>query len=542
MKQNSRPLSLALSLILPFPFLAPAALAESHPDLGKGLLRYDTDAGLKDLCINAPTGHMTVAPVGRTEFTVHMVRSKEELHDKISTSASASGSYGTFNAGAKAKFVKEIHWNYNSTYLLVKASRISKRISLPAGNTLLNQAALNLLLDSQFRFNESCGSGFVREIDLGAEVYGVMEIMSSNHEEKQRIESSIRAGGGFFGGSASGKASYQRMIEKLSSEFRLNLKLEKTAQAETLPDTIEGLLNLSQRIESIADSDPKPVAYSTRDYTTLSNYEVDPASPSYRVRQIQIDEAGRILNQARQLQSKILYILENPRDFKRFDEETLQKKLGYLDDKILELKIGIEKARSFQYEMDAGMLSVDLDIELPTMRRRAASQELKVSCEVKPDSSCGVETYKTKQTSACGVLAPKEGTGPVCGVTYKLAAHPSCGVKRFNLGTGAVCGVKSWNSCLKCGKPTHWGGPRKPAACPKCGVNEYNSCQNENFGPAEFNECRTPENGIESYGTCRDKSFGYDFASCKHFTHGPETYQSCEVSKIGERDTACPKF
>ncbi len=540
MKLPSHPLTLALHIVIPF--FASSAVADSHPDLGKGILRYDTEAGLKDLCIQSPTGQISVAPVGRTEYTVHLVQSKEELHDKISTSASASGSFGSFNAGAKAKFVKEIHWNYNSTYLLVKASRISKRISLPAGNTLLNRAALNLLLDSQFRFNEACGSGFVRDIDLGAEVYGVMEIMSSNHEEKQRIESSIRAGGGFFGGSASGKASYQRMIEKLSSEFRLSLKLEKTAQAENLPDTIEGLLNLSQRIESIGDTDPKPVAYSTRDYTTLSNYEVDPASPTYRIRQLQIDEAGRILNQARQLQSKILYILENPKDFRRFDEAVLQSKLGYLDDKILDLKIGIEKARSFQYEMDDQALTVDLEIELPSMRRRATNLELKVSCEVKPDTSCGVESYRMKQTSACGALAPKEGTGPVCGVTYKLAAHPSCGTKQFNIGNGAVCGVKSWNSCYDCGSQRYPGGPRSKGECSKCGVREYNSCRDGSFGPEEFNTCRTPENGVESYGTCRDKSFGYDFASCRHFTHGPETFQSCEVSKIGERETSCPKF
>jgi hypothetical protein len=540
MKTTHHPLSLALGLILPF--IAPKAHAETHPDLGKGILRYDAEAGLKDLCIQAPVGQATVTPVGRTEYTVHLVQSKEELHDKISTSASASGSFGSFSAGAKAKFVKEIHWNYNSTYLLIKASRISKRISLPAGNTLLNRAALNLLLDSQFRFSESCGSGFIRDIDLGAEVYGVMEIMSSNHEEKQRIETSIRAGGGFFGGSASGKAGYQRMIEKLSSEFRLSLKLEKTAQAENLPDTIEGLLNLSQRIESIGDADPKPVAYSTRDYTTLSNYETDPTSPTYQVRQIQIDEAGRILKQARQLQSKILYILENPRDFKRFDEASLQNKLGYLDDKILDLKIAIEKARSFQYEMDTDLLSIDLSVELPTMKRRAQGLDLTVSCEVKPDASCGVESYKLKQSSACGALAPKEGTGPVCGITYKLAAHPSCGAKQFNFGTGAACGVKSWNSCHACGKQKYPGGPRTKEACSKCGVKEYNSCRNENFGPEEFNVCRTPENGVESYGTCRDKSFGYDFASCRHFTHGPETHQSCEVSRIGERETACPKF
>jgi hypothetical protein len=47
---------------------------------------------------------------------------------------------------------------------------------------------------------------------------------------------------------------------------------------------------------------------------------------------------------------------------------------------------------------------------------------------------------------------------------------------------------------------------------------------------------------VESYGTCMNKEFGYEFASCRHFSHGVESYQSCMVAEIGGRETSCPKF
>jgi len=305
---------------------------------------------------------------------------------------------------------------------------------------------------------------------------------------------------------------------------------------------VEGLLGLSQQIEHIGDQDPRPVAYATRDYTTLSNYLMDPQSSEYQIRQIQIDEAQKVLKEARALQANILYTLAHPRDFKRFDRTSLEKKLTYLDDKIIGLKIEIAKLMSFQHTPDPEALRVDLSADLPSMRRFAGKDPLQVSCEIKPHSTCGVATYQVKESSACGAIAPKEGTGPVCGVTFKFAPHPACGIKSFNKGTGAICGVKRWDSCHKCGKQRWPGGPNDKRACPKCGPAEFNSCQDKSFGPLEFNSCRTPENGVESYGTCRDKSFGYDFASCRHFTHGVESYRSCEVSVIGDRESACPKF
>ena len=517
-----------------------AGLIES--DIGKGIYRFDREAGLKDRCIQLESTETFEQDVRHTSFTLDLVTSKEELYDKISFKGSANGSYGAFSAEAKTKFVKEVKWNFSSNYVLVKATRITKQISISKPNILLTEYSKNLMLDSKFKFLQACGDSFASTVNLGGEVYGLIEIQANNYQEKQEIESSLSASGSYSGAKASGSMDYKRLIEKLSSSYKVKVTFQHIGGRNIeMPQTVEGLLISSTQIEEHTDYRPVPVSIETRDYLTLSNYVFD-NSIEEKIRQENISWAEGKLKHARNIFSQIVYILKNPKDFKNVDEIGLKSKLNYLDDKIIEIKKFIAKSSSFLNESDISTLKMNLLIELPEMKRRAAKNELKVTCETKRSNLCGIETYKEMKSAACGTLGPKTGKGPVCGTIYKEAETIACGVKHYNLKEDVKCGALQFKQCHHKSCGTEWNGARKRCRAEGCGAETYKTCEDPSFGNKEFFKCRDEKHGVEDYLTCQDKEFGYDFESCAHISHGAATFNICEIAKVGSQETFCPEF
>jgi hypothetical protein len=513
-----------------------------NSNLGKGVLLYDREAGSKDECIRFDPSKVVTEDIRLTTYKLTQIKTKEELSDKISMSSSASGSYGTFSGNAKSSFVREIEWNYNSNYILVEASRITQRQIFNVDKAELKPESLNLLRDSKFKFLESCGSAFATSVDLGGEIFGLIEIKSDTYSEKQKIEMSLSASGSYTGGKASGSADYERTIRRLSSTYKVKIDYKHIGGAKVaVPQTVDAILDLSAKIETLSDHHPVALAVHTRDYSTVGNYLLAGTDPEPVVRQNSIDWATEKLKQARNLYAQALYILENPRQFSRFNEEELKAKIGYLDEKIIELKNFVARSYSFLYPCDISQIQLNLDMKLPTIKPRTLSRGLDIKCELKPSPICGVDFYREQQSSACGVVAPLLGTGPVCGTLYKKAATDQCGIKKFKEDKGKVCGVHRYKQCHY-GSPKYPGGPRKRGRDKSCGVEVYNTCRDPSFGVEEYNTCRDQTHGIEKYETCKHKDFGYEFETCRHFSHGPDTFKACEVTEIGNQETYCPKF
>lgn len=530
-------------VLLALPMMVHATNIDSN--IGKGISTFDHNAGLKDRCIDLEKEEVFKEDVRATSYSLLLVKNKEELYDKISTSASAEGSYGVFGAKAKASFVKEIKWNYNSNYILVKATRVTQRESISAKNILLNSRAKNLFLDSKFAFLESCGNSFANTIELGGEIYGVIEITASTYSEKQQIESSIEASGSFTGGSASGSADYKRTIKKLTESYRAKVNIRHTGgRVIEIPSTVEGLLELSSKIEEITDSNPVPVAISLRDYSTLSNYVHDDVNYETLVRQSIIDYAEDKLKDARKIYAQLLTVMEFPRAYKNYEMEYVKQKLNYLDLKILELKEFIAKSYSFLNDVDVSQIDINLDIAVPAKRtgifgRRHAPN---ITCDMKRSQICGVESYREIRSSACNVNGVNEGTGPSCGTVYKTKASEFCGVKAYKVGTGAVCGVARYNKCIDsaCGRRPFPHNGRKSCRTSACGVESYKSCRDKSFGVEEYNTCEAQEHGVEKFLTCQHKDFGYNFQACEHLSHGPAQYNVCNIAEIGKQEAYCP--
>jgi hypothetical protein len=530
--------ALALTLLSPLSGHADPIASE----LGKGVLSYDKGAGLKDGCVNFSNWRVSTEDARITDYELILIRNKEELSDKIMKSASGKGSFGGFGASVKTSFVKDVEWNFTSNYILVRATRISKRQNLNESNILLSLNAQNILRNSRITFLESCGDAFTNSIEMGGEVFGLLEITAENYELKQKIEASLKASGSFTGGSASGKASYEETIRKLSAAYRVKISFKHIGGSSIqVPNTAEGLLEISNRIEEISDAFPVVVSAQLREYTTLSNYVVN-NDPDTQVRQNAIDWAQGKLNLARNLYSKILYILEYQKDFARFDEEALKEKLTYLDQKILALKDFIARSANFSYESDVQSLNLDLNIDLPEMKRRPSNRALRVQCQETENQICGVANYKLKASGACLPVAIAEGTGPVCGEIFKLAESKACEPDTYNVGEGAVCGAPLLYKACYHGKPRGFYGKRSHGRHPSCGVEKYPSCAHSSFGVATYKSCRAPSHGHEAYKTCRDPSFGYEFGTCRDISHGPESFKSCNIAIIGGQETTCPRF
>ncbi len=516
---------------------------EIKSNIGKGISSFDNNAGLKDRCIQLSPQQVFREDVRSTKYRLELIKNKEELYDKIEASASVGGSYDVFSANAKASFVKEIKWNFNSNYILVKAKRVTHRESISAQNILLSKMAQNLYLESKLRFLESCGNMFSKTVEYGGEIFGIIEITATTYQEKQKIQTSLESSGGVSGISAQSSYDYKRTIQKLTETYRAKVKIDHLGGSEIeIPSTVQGLLDISSKIESITDSNPVAISVSTRDYSTLANFSHDDINYQTIIRQDAIEVSSNKLRDARSLYAKLLAVLAYPRNYKRHNRLEIQRNLQYLDNKILELKDFIAKSRSFLYELDMDILDINLNIQVPRVKRTIFGRYKNppINCNQETSPICGVKSYKKTKSSACNILGVNKGTGPSCGSIYKKKASKFCGVNLYKQRRGKQCGAQKYKQChhRACGKK--WDGSRKRCRHRKCGVKTYKSCRNKAFGVERYNTCRSEQHGIEKFLTCESKDFGYKFSSCEHLSHGPDKFKTCNVAKIGNQTTFCP--
>jgi hypothetical protein len=525
-------------------FLIPSlsSAQQSTSLLGKGILSFDPDSILRDQCVKISAPVVQTDDVRSTSFMMIHIKNKEELMDKLSLSGSASGSYGTMGGEIKAKFIREINWNQNSIYILTKATRITRKQTLTYEKSELKPEFLTLLRDSKFQFTLACGNGFTTGVNWGGEVFGLIEIKTQSYSEKQKIETEINASGKFGLGSFEAKSSFDREIQKLTSQYNAKIEFRHIGgKTISVPQTPEELIQLTTLIEFMSDDFPVALEFKTRDYNSVSNYIMDSMDPELKIRQMQIGVLSDKLKQSRNLYSKMIYILGNQDEFVNFNETALRNRLNEVEARIIDLNKLLYRSYSFTNTINLDPILANLDEQLPEPRRKTVRNGFRLTCETKPSSICGVKEYKKEKSNACNVIAPMLGSGPVCGTIYKLAASENCGVKKYKTGEGPVCGVLLYNKCYH-GRQTYPGGPREHSRDPSCGVEKYRSCEDISFGVQEYNTCRHSLHGIEGYETCRHRDFGYEFESCRHFTHGPETFESCEVATIRNEEVVCPKF
>lgn len=520
---------------------AGASTVES--DLGRGVLSYDLKAGVKDRCIELGSGDVATIDVRKTNYTLELVKSKEELFDKITSSSKGEGSYYSFSASAKVNFMRELKWNYNSVYLWIRTSRITNKIKIAKDNLLLTKDSRNLMQDSRFQFSEVCGDKLITEIEMGGELFGVLEVKTESFQEKQSLEIEVEGGGRFGGGSVKGSSDYKRVIEKLREKYQMNLSyLHIGGKTLDVPQSEAGLLTIASQIESLTDAHPVPVGSVTRDYSTISNNVIDPNSPEVKERQDMINTADIKLKEARTTFANGLYVLNNPKEFVSigFNKDELQNQLNQLEAYIWKLKRFKENAYSFSNEVDETILFKMPEVKIPKRKIWDRKKPLNVKCEEKQSALCGVKKYQEKESVYCGVKSPKTGTGPVCGVLYKEGRAAECGVSSYKVARSQFCGAERYRQCHSsaCGK--NWDGSRKRCRHSSCGVETYKACSHKEHGVEQYNSCRSANFGIEKYETCADPDFGYNFNSCEHFSHGPESYGSCVVAEIGKKETFCP--
>jgi hypothetical protein len=495
----------------------------------------------RDICIELKPEQFVSEEVRATAYTLDLVKSREELSDRINFSASSEGGFGSLNAGAKSRFVKQVDWNKNHLHLLVRATRISRKVGLGQAGTVISNSALAVLRDSRFAFHQSCGQAFLSGIELGGEVFGLIEIQTSNSKERQDIEAKLRAEGrlGGFGGVA--RSDYARTINHIASNYRARVEFQHIGgRAITVPTTFEGLIRVSEQIESSSDAHPVPLNGLTRGYDTLSEYVLDERDPEVVVRQNALTWAKGKLDRARHIYAKVLYVLEYPDDFKEVDTPYLLERLTYLDSKVVELKDFLARGLRFTNPSELSEVELDLHVNFPELKWRASRRKLKVDCAVQRDPICGVESYIERESPACGLLDYREGTGEVCGVTYRLKVSALCKPKRFKKGTGKVCGPLRYKQCYEDKQEFPFRG-RKRSRRKECGY-EYKTCEHQSFGVAEPGACRHAKHGVEKMGTCKHPSFGNIYRECAHFSHGAAEFQACELASIAGEQTACPNF
>ena len=525
-----------LTLIL----LAGASLARAelnginaHDALGRGILRGEPEAGLRDLCIQIDPTASRTENAHQTSFSLKVVKTLDELSDQITINGSAKGSFGGFGARAKSSFMKKVKWEANDLHVLVNVSRVSKKEILGMGQVLLNPHGTRLLGISPYQFAQTCGTSFLTTIDLGTEVYGMIDIRTRSYNEKQQLEASLSAS---FG-SASASGDYKRVIEKLKQSYSLNVQFEHTgAQVETIPQTVDELLRISLGLESADDANAEPLSAEVRDYSTLANFVMNSNSQVDQDRVSQVRLAEQAMKETAELYAKVRYILAFPRDFRNADEAVLRNQIETLRKQTYTLERFIQSAANPLNEISFYSVSLIHTLELPEMKRIPSMRALRLDPITRESPVCGIEKYRSARNSSCGGFQPNLGTGESCGVVYRNSPSEDCGTGIPVVRKDPACGflIKT-----KLDGKNHF--PFKGGKKVDYVSNEPKTCHLDSFGTT-YPSCRTKRNGLESVGTCRHPDFGFEFKECEHFSNGPARFKSCEVMNLDGEETAYPRF
>lgn len=160
----------------------------------------------------------------KTEYSLSLVKSKKELFDRLSISASLSARGLFWGANAGVDYFSEHRFHSDSiTWMLTGKSEYGRFI---IQNPRLTQAAQNLLNNGEHdSFSKQCGTEFIKQERRSVLIAAIFSMENVSSEDIKRLETHFSASfsSGFF--EASAKTRYARFITEASRVNQINMSV-----------------------------------------------------------------------------------------------------------------------------------------------------------------------------------------------------------------------------------------------------------------------------------------------------------------------------
>jgi hypothetical protein len=127
----------------------------------------------------------------KTNTSISLVETREEIYNALAVSAQTSVSYGLSSASATASLAQKVKTTGYDLYLVMTATAYSRRLT-PSTNVALTEAASDLLQNGEFvEFVAQYGNRFVDGMQFGGIYAGILEIHAQSTDALQEISASL---------------------------------------------------------------------------------------------------------------------------------------------------------------------------------------------------------------------------------------------------------------------------------------------------------------------------------------------------------------
>lgn len=160
----------------------------------------------------------------KTEYSLSMVKSKKELFDRLSVSASLSARSLFWSANAGVDYFSQHRFHSDSiTWMLTGKSEYGRHI---IQNAQLSPSAAELIKNRSFeQFAKQCGTEFIKQERRSVLVAAIFSVENVSQEEIKRLETHFQASASAVFFEANAQTRYSRFISEASRINRINLSI-----------------------------------------------------------------------------------------------------------------------------------------------------------------------------------------------------------------------------------------------------------------------------------------------------------------------------
>ncbi|WP_437476292.1 hypothetical protein WME75_26060 [Sorangium sp. So ce1014] len=303
---------------------AGAAVAEldyNLAQLGKG---YDAiQDQVKGECVEYRSADPIEGATGqKVIFSLDLVESSKEISRKLGVSAGASARFGLGSVDVKAQYVEEHQVSQNNIYAFVSV-RILNPASAVKGARLSDSARSTLAVNPE-RFRERCGDKFIAATQNGGVFYGILEVETSNEQEKQSIAIAISGASLTFSASGSVNNDFRKAISnKQVHVWTYQEGGRGHASSPCAGADVQCLLKRAQDMPSSVADNPVTVRVSLDEYKHLQLQD-DLKTPIDTEQQQEVQaQIADAKNDAKDLLFQIRTVLNSPSGYMPFDANAL---------------------------------------------------------------------------------------------------------------------------------------------------------------------------------------------------------------------------
>ncbi|MBH1989021.1 MAG: hypothetical protein I8H75_04945 [Myxococcaceae bacterium] len=276
----------------------------------------------------------------KTEYSLSLVKSKQELFDRLNISSSLSARSLFFHLSAGASYFSQHRLHSDSiTWMILGKSEYGRYV---IQNPQLNPLAKHLIEQREFeQFARQCGTEFIRQERRAVMVAAIFSVENVNQEDRRRLEMHFEASTSALFFDASLKTRYERFVSEASRLNRVNLSfyaiggsgITELANLAIHADDLENVQRTLERyMKTLDESKAVPVEYVSASMASFGWLGGTPALLHQRERVLaqlyhQHEEANSIRTRLAQIltpkgdgPSKVLSTLEHQTYTNRYHE------------------------------------------------------------------------------------------------------------------------------------------------------------------------------------------------------------------------------